>query len=388
MARKSNQLTTLFVKNTFEPKLHSDGNGLYLNVTPSGAKSWRFIRTANRKRTEYGLGSYPAVSLKDAREKCAEFQRALAKGENPVHSEKQSAATEAKFGVVAEGYIDAHAPSWKSLKHAQQWRSTLETYAKSIWHKSVDHVSVDDMLTILQPIWGKKTETAQRVRGRIECVLDAAKVQGLRAGDNPAAWRGNLQLLLAKVKKGPIRHHPALPYAAMPDFMRELSTRPALSARALEFTILTASRTSEALNACWSELDLNARIWTIPSNRMKAGREHRVPLSPPAMDLLSKLERANEFVFPGTKRGKPLSNMSMLNLLNRMDQSDITVHGFRSTFRDWCGDLATDMPREIAEHALAHAVGSEVERAYRRGDALEQRRELMERWANHIQGKA
>jgi len=284
------------------------------------------------------------------------------------------------FGAVALEYIDAHESGWKNPKHRQQWRNTLATYAKPIWDKSVEDVGVDDVIQVLRPIWAVKPETANQVRGRIERVLDAAKVRGLRAGENPAVWRGNLAFLLAKRKKGPKQHHPVMPFAAVPRFMKKLAARTGLAARALELTILTAARTSEVLQARWSEFDLDRGLWVIPAERMKAGKEHRVPLSEPAATLLRLLQTQGDFVFPGLKKGKPLSNMAMDMVLRRMKTANCTVHGFRSAFRDWCGE-ATQFPREIAEHALAHSVGNEVERAYRRGDALEKRRELMSAWA-------
>lgn len=275
-----------------------------------------------------------------------------------------------------------HEPSWKNAKHRQQWRNTLTTYASAIWGTPVDQVSVDDVLTILQPIWFAKPETASRVRGRIESVLDAAKVRGLRSGENPAAWRGNLALLLPDNKKGPKRHHPAMPFAEVRDFLIKLRALSALSARALELTILTATRTSEVLQATWSEFDLEAKTWTIAAERMKAGREHRVPLSPAAIALLKDLDTNSEFLFPGQAEGKPLSNMSMEMCLRRMSMSRYTVLGFRSSFRDWVGE-ATNFPREVAEEALAHIVGSASERAYRRGNSFEKRRTLMDAWASY-----
>ena len=253
-----------------------------------------------------------------------------------------------------------------------------------IWDKGIADVDVEDLLAILRPIWTSKPETARRVRGRIEAVLNAAKVRSMRQGENPAIWRGNLELLLAKQRSGPKQHHSAMAFNQVPSFMEKLRERPAMAARALEFTILTAARTSEVLHAHWAEVDLDAALWTIPAQRMKAGKEHRVPLAAAALALLVGQERTSELVFPSAEGNKSLSNMSMAMLLRRMEREE-TVHGFRSSFRDWCGEM-TNYPREIAEQALAHTVGSEVERAYRRGDALEKRRELMEAWATFLGG--
>ncbi|MFA7584925.1 MAG: integrase arm-type DNA-binding domain-containing protein [Novosphingobium sp.] len=387
MAKSINRLTDRQVKNLKTPGLHSDGGNLYLNVSPNGAKSWRIIYTKNGKRIELGIGSYGTVSLAKAREKAIEARQLLHEGVDlKRHWGKQNSGADRSFGAVAIEHIEAHEPSWKNAKHRQQWRNTLKTYASSIWEMPVDEVGVEEVLSILKPIWFAKSETAGRVRGRIESVLDAAKVRGLRSGENPAAWRGNLALLLPSRKKGARRHHAAMPFIDVPDFMSKLRERPALAARALELTILTAARTSEVLHATWSEFDLEGRTWTIPAERMKAGREHRVPLSPAAIELLEDLKRADELVFPGQLRDKPLSNMSMEMCLRRMDMAHYTVHGFRSSFRDWVGE-ATDFPREVAEMALAHVVGSSTERAYRRGNAFEKRRELMTAWASYCASK-
>lgn len=384
MAREINRLSARKVATLTEPGLHADGNGLYLNVSGSGAKSWRLIYNHLSKRRELGLGSLIAVSLAEAREKTLNARKLLADGIDPKAVWRKSEVAQLTFGEVATDFIEGHEEGWKNKKHRQQWRNTLATYAKPIWDKPVADVDVDDVLQILRPIWTPKHETASRLRGRIERVLDVAKARRLRTGENPAAWRGNLSVILPKRKNGPKRHHPAMPFTEVPAFMQKLSQRSALAARALELTILTASRTSETLGARWSEVDLDAKLWVIPPDRMKAGKEHRVPLSSPAVAVLQSLERLNDFVFPGFKADKPLSNMTMEMLLRRMEVDQFTVHGFRSSFRDWCGDEAPQFPREVAEQALAHAVGNEVERAYRRGDALEQRRELMAAWADYV----
>jgi integrase len=380
MARHVNRLTARAVAAARKPGRLADGNGLYLNVSDTGAKSWRLIYYYQRKRRELGLGSANTTSLADARARAFDARKLLDEGKDPKEVWRPAPTVDTTFGAVALDFIEGLEAGWKNAKHRKQWRNTLRTYAQPIWDKPVADVDVADLLAILRPIWTSKAETASRVRGRIERVLDAAKVRGLRSGENPALWRGNLSILLPAKKKGPKRHHPAMPFAALPAFMAKLASRPGLAARALELTILTAARTSETLHARWPEFDLEEKLWTVPAERMKAGKEHRVPLSDCAVAMLEALPRVSEFVFPGLKPEKPLSNMAMEMVLRRMKVEDTTVHGFRSTFRDWCGEM-TDFPREVAEQALAHTVGNEVERAYRRGDALSKRRELMAQWA-------
>ena len=318
-----------------------------------------------------------------SRERAQDLNRRRAQGEIPSSFREVPDDDDRTFGAIALRYIDEHEPGWKNAKHRQQWRNTLTTYAKPIWEMDVDQVDIEDLLQILRPIWLEKHETASRVRGRIEIILDTAKVMGLRSGENPARWRGNLALLLPKARKGPKRHHPAMPYCEVPALMERLRSQEGLAAKALQLLIHTATRTSEVLDATWNEFDLEAKVWTIPASRMKAGREHRVPLTKPVIALLDQLPRQCELVFPGGRAGKPLSNMSMNQLLRRMQVQGVTVHGFRSSFRDYAADVV-QAPREIAEAALAHQVGSEVERAYRRGDALEQRRELMSEWSEFL----
>lgn len=386
MARSLHRLSAMQVRNLSKPGLHPDGGSLYLSVGTTGKKSWRVVYVRNGKRVELGIGSLATVTLAEAREKAAEARKLLQEGGDPKQAWSTQRPTKNRnFGAIAFEHIEAHEPAWKNAKHRQQWRNTLTTYAASLWDKPVDQITVDDILTILMPIWSTKPETASRVRGRIESVLDAAKVRGLRSGENPAAWRGNLALLLPARKKGPKRHHPAMPFEDVPDFFGKLKAAPGLSARALELTILTAARTSEVLQARWSEFDLPEATWTVPAYRMKAGREHRVPLSPTAVTLLKSLPSVAEHVFPGQAEGKSLSNMAMEMCLRRMGQDQNTVHGFRSSFRDWVGE-ATDFPRDVAEMALAHQVGSAVERAYRRGDSFAKRRDLMNAWAKFCLG--
>lgn len=387
MAKSINRLSALQVKRLAKPGLHPDGGNLYLSVSAKGAKSWRVIYNRGGKRVELGIGNLDVVPLADARTKAGEARKLLQDGVDPKqHWRKQRPTTDRSFGTLAIEHIEAHEPSWKNAKHRQQWRNTLKTYAAPIWDSPVDQITVDDVLAILRPIWFGKPETATRVRGRIECVLDAAKVRGFRSGENPAAWRGNLALLLPRNKKGPKRHHAAMPYAEVSAFLIKLRGLTALSARALELTILTAARTSEVLKATWSEFDLKTKTWTIPVERMKAGREHRVPLSGAAITVLNKLERTSDYLFPGQTEGKPLSNMAMEMCLRRMGMAHYTVHGFRSAFRDWAGE-ETNFPREVAEMALAHLVGSATERAYRHGDAFEKRRALMIAWAGYCEGR-
>ncbi len=386
MARSINKLSAASVRSLREPGLHADGRGLYLCVSKTGAKSWRYVFKHEGKRRELGLGSYPTVSLAEARTRAEELSKRRSEGENPK-SYRAPAKPEDKpvvsFGQFASDYVDMREEGWRNAKHRQQWRNSLATYCQPIWDRPVADIGLDDIESILRPIWLAKHETASRLRGRIENVLDAAAVRGLRKGENPARWRGNLALLLPKAPKGPKRHHPSMPYGEVPSFVAVLSTKEGLAARALELLIHTATRTSEVLEARWDEFDFDNALWTIPGHRMKAGKEHRVPLTPRAIAILKSIPQQCDLVFPGAKAERPLSNMSMTQLMRRMDLGHFTVHGFRSSFRDWAADVA-HAPREIAEAALAHQVGSEVERAYRRGDALERRRDLMRAWSTFV----
>ena len=375
VARQINRLVARSLAALNKPGRHNDGGGLYLNISKLGAKSWVFMfKLGGNPRREMGLGSLTTVSLADAREKARVLRNTIADGIDPLRP--KSVGNEL-FGEVATNLIASLQPGWRSDKHGAQWTSTLKTHAASLWVKPVDSITTQDVLDVLTPIWSTVPETATRVRGWIERVLDAAKVKGLREGDNPARWRGHLAILLPKRTISSRSHHPAMPYDAVPAFMIRLRKRPALSARALEFLILTAARTSEVLKADWAEFDLGNKLWTIPATRMKAEAEHRVPLTDRAIEILEHVK------FLARDKPFKLSNMSMDMLLRRMDQDDYTVHGFRSSFRDWVGE-ETEFPREIAEAALAHQVGNAVERAYRRGDALEKRRELMEVWESYL----
>lgn len=377
---------------TLPAGMHSDGGGLYLRVKGSGSRSWVFICQWQGKRREIGLGSFLSVDVDFARERAEEARRRLAQGLDPVAAVEDGDAPErVTFGQAATALVDSLEGGWRNPKHRAQWRSTLKTHCKPIWSKPIDEIDTTDVLAVLRPIWTETPETASRVRGRIERVLDAAKVKGQRSGENPARWRGHLDVILPGRKKAHARHHPAMPYQDVPEFVRSLKGRLSTAARALHFLILTAARTGEVLGATWKEIDLEAKIWTVPADRMKAGAEHRVPLTPAAIAVLNAVaihgRAADAYVFPSQKVGSPLSAMSMLMLLRRMKVTDVTPHGFRSTFRDWAGE-ETKHPREVAEAALAHQVGNAVERSYRRGDALEKRRRLMAEWSEYLEGLA
>lgn len=392
MARQINKLTARSVAALNKPGRHSDGSGLYLVVDPKGAKRWVFLFRWDGKLKEMGLGGISAVSLADAREKAAAARKLLDSGQNPIEVRKAAASEDAArvtFGAFAEQLVTDIKSGFRNEKHRWQWGHTLKVYAAKLSDTPIDEVGTEKVLEVLQPLWQTKQETASRLRGRIERVLDAAKAKGLRSGENPARWRGHLDALLPRRQKLQRGHHPAMPYAEVPAFIRELRERDAVAALMMEFAILCASRTGEVVEAKWPEIDRKAAVWTIPAERMKAGKEHRVPLGPRALEILTAVEplrTEGEFVFPGPKKGKPFSNMAMLALLKkRMDRPNLTVHGFRSSFRDWAGEC-TGFPREVAEAALAHIVGDEVERAYRRGDALEKRRQLMLAWEKFISG--
>lgn len=371
--------------------IHADGGGLYIRVKPTGGRSWLFIYQWHGRRREMGLGSALTVSLGDARAKAEEARKQVAQGIDPADP-IPSGAEPTTFGDATTALLSTLEGGWKNAKHRAQWRNTLETYAASIWSMRVDEIQTTDVLKVLEPISSTKPETASRVRGRIERVLDAAKVRGQRGGENPARWRGHLEILLPKQRrKAGVKHHAAMPYDEVPSFVRSLKPRLSTAARALEFLILTAARTGEVLGATWKEIDLDGRVWTVHAERMKGGIEHRVPLSPAAVAVLNAVAYhgtdADDFVFPSQKPNSALSNMVFAMLLRRMKVEDVTAHGFRSSFRDWAAEAA-DCPREIAEAALAHQVGNAVERAYRRGDALEKRRALMLDWAAYVCGAA
>lgn len=380
MARTLNKLTELKCRSIKKPGMHSDGGGLYLSAKASGAKSWSFIWKVKGRRREMGLGPYPAVGLADARRHSVKVREAVAAGRDPIGERKKDA--EPSFGECADQFLATMESQWRNEKHRGQWRMTLSTYAASIRDKNVAEVSTEDVLAVLTPLWTTKPETASRLRGRIERVLNYAKTKGWRSGENPALWRGHLQNVLPARQKLTRGHHAAMPYAELPEFMMRLSELTGFSAAGLRFIILTAARSGEVREAVWSEIDFDRGIWTIPAERMKAGREHRVPLSSEASTILANMleVRISDYVFPGQRPLRPLSVMAFEMLLRRLDVAHFTVHGFRSAFRDWAGDAST-FPREVAEAALAHTVGDMTERAYRRSDALEKRRQLMEAWA-------
>lgn len=382
---------------------HAAGKGLYLKVSGIGTASWFFRYQRNGKTNKMGLGSYPEFSLEQAGIQASKAKELLIQGIDPKTQRDeqriQDNADIITFDDIATDYIESQRPSWTNEKHAQQWTNTLQTYASPIIGKSKpSEVTTDDILQILKPIWKNKNETANRVRNRIEKVLNAAKVKGLRTGENVATWRGHLEFLLPKVTREE-KHHPALPYDQINNFWLALNDDNSASTQALKLAILTATRTNEILKANWNEFDLNKRVWTIPAKRMKAKREHRIPLSSAAIELLNQIPRVESgFLFEGAKVGKPLSNMAMLMRCRRMDATKfeednkgwrdfegetITPHGFRSTFRDWAAET-TSFPNIVVEQALAHTIGNAVEAAYRRGDLLEKRAELMEAWAKHI----
>ncbi|MGA0594920.1 tyrosine-type recombinase/integrase [Enterovirga sp. CN4-39] len=391
MARAVNKLNARGVATISQPGRYSDGGGLYLQVDPGGARRWLFIYRSGSKQREMGLGSIGAVSLADARRKRDEARKQLADGLDPIDTRRKAAAEVAPvvtFGAFADQLVPELAKGFRNDKHIAQWSSTLKTYAAPLRSKPISEIGTEEVLQVLRPIWTEKSETASRLRGRIERILDAARAKGLRTGENPARWRGHLDQLLAKRRRLTRGHHAALPFEQMPSFVAELRERQAAAALALEFLILTAARSGEVLGARWSEIDRHARVWTVPPERMKAGRPHRVPLVERAIAILDEMDevRRGELIFSSFRADRPLSNMAFSALLKRM-KVDVTAHGFRSSFRDWVGE-ATDFPREVAEAALAHAVGNAVERAYRRGDALDKRRELMAAWADFLEQPA
>jgi integrase len=393
MAGKLHKLSARTVAGLTRPGRHSDGGGLYLFISRDSKalrRRWVFRFTWAGKIREMGLGPVNGVSLAEARKLAAAARNEAANGRDPI--EARDAARRASqgrktFGECAVALVTAKQSEWRNVKHRRQWRVTLETYCVPIWAMPVDEVDTEAVLAVLRPLWQTRTETASRLRGRIEAVLDAAKAQGLRQGENPARWRGHLDKLLPKRGKLSRGHFAAMPYGEVPAFMAALRERESFAAIALEFTILTAARSGEVLGAHWDEIDLDAKVWTIPAARMKAAREHRVPLPSRALAILAGLAGAktSEHVFSGQRPGKPLSPASLKMVLRRIGV-DATVHGFRSAFRDWAGN-ETHYPRELAEAALAHVIGDKAEQAYRRSDALEKRRALMEAWAAYCEPK-
>lgn len=405
MARSQNKLSPLVVKNLKQKGLYADGGGLYLRVGEAGNKSWIFRFRRHGKLRDMGLGALHTITLAEARAKAVDCRKLLLAGIDPLDT-KKSELTQARLAAVkgttfeacAKAYIDAHKASWKQERHAAQWNQALAKHAYSIVGKQpVDAVDTDMVLKVLEPIWKDKTETAKRLRGRIECILDWAKVKGYRQGENPARWRGHLDNLLASPSKLiHVEHFAALPYAKVGDFMKALDKQEGMGAIALKLVILTAARSNEVLGATWDEIDFKSKVWTVPAARMKTGkREHRVPLTEPVMAILKDLKQERKdiegkndpscpYVFPNSRGDGFLSNAVMLALLKRMNRRDITVHGFRSTFRDWAAEN-TEYPDEVVEMALAHAIQNKVKAAYLRTDLFEKRRVLMDEWAAHCQ---
>jgi integrase len=374
---------------TLKPGKYGDGGGLWLHVSESGNGRWVYRFQIAGKVSEAGLGSRDVVSLAEAREAASAARKLAKSGISPV-AEKRKAATAIRakppFGEIANALIAAKESQWRNEKHRAQWRMTLETYAAPLRSRPVDEIDTADVLGVLKPLWQRAPETASRLRGRIEAVLDAAKAQGYRSGENPAAWRGHLSHLLPKRGKLTRGHHAAMPYPNVPAFVAQLREQESVSALALEFLILTATRLGEVLGARWDEIDLEAKVWTAPAERMKAAREHRIPLSSRALAILEKLSeaRTGELLFPGRRVNQPLSTSTLLIFMRALGVETATIHGFRSAFRDWAGN-ETHFPREVCEAALAHSVGGAVEQAYRRGDALEKRRALMDAWAAYCE---
>lgn len=389
MPKIAKPLTALEVKRLTEPGLHAVGtvSGLCLFVKPTGARSWVLRTMVGTRRAELGLGGYPTVTLSTAIDRARVALDQIRAGTDPAADRRSKrTSVEWTFKKTATAYIAAHTPGWKNAKHAAQWGSTLETYAYPIFgHKHVRDVTKADVLAAIEPIWSTKNETAGRVRNRIELVLNYAVGKTLRPeGLNPARWRGNLDMVLpAAGKVARVEHHAALPIDGMHEFVKRLRQGEGMGARALEFAILTAARSGEVRGATWTEIDLQGAVWSIGAERMKSDRPHRVPLSDRALELLEALPRfeGTDLVFPGAS-GKPLSDMTLTAILRRM-KMDATAHGFRSTFRDWAAER-TATPAEVAEMALAHAVGDATEAAYRRGDLFAKRRELMALWAKFI----
>ncbi len=389
--QKVTAMGALAVQRLTTPGMHFVGEvaGLALFVKATGARSWILRCSIAGKRRDMGLGGYPDVTLADARRRARELREQIDNGIDPIGQRREARAAlraallkAMTFNQCVDAYLDAHNASWGNFKHRQQWRNTLATYAGPIiGDLDVAQIDTGLVLKVLQPIWSEKTETASRLRGRMESVLSWATTAGYRAGENPARWKGHLQNLLAMPTKiAKVEHHAALPYRELGAFMGDLAKMPGVGARALEFTILTAARSGEVRGATWAEIDLDTGVWTIPGERMKAKAEHSVPLSDAALNLLRNQSRESALLFPGARAGRPLSDMSLTAVLRRMGRGDLTAHGFRSTFRDWAAEQ-TAYPSEVVEMALAHTITNKVEAAYRRGDLIEKRRRLMEDWA-------
>jgi integrase len=395
MARVIGKLSAIKVEKTKKPGLYGDGGGLWLRVTNEGAKNWLFRFMLNKRARTMGLGPVSLYGLQEAREMAREARKLRHQGVDPIDA-RRTRTMEAKlenaktltFQECADAYIKSHKAGWRNAKHIYQWEATLHDYAGPIIGAlSVQAIDTALVMRVLGPLWTTKPETASRLRGRIEAVLDWAKIHGYREGENPARWKGYLDKALPKrseVQK--VEHYAALHYGELPAFLTVLRSQEATAARALEFTILTAARTGEVLGMRWSEVAISEALWTVPAARMKTHKEHRVPLSAAALAIVEKMRASapesgpDAFVFPGAKHSRPLSNTALIMLLRRLQRGDLTVHGFRSTFSDWVTEC-TNFPSEVREMALAHAVGNKVEEAYRRGDLFQKRRALMDAWA-------
>ncbi len=391
MAGKPRRLSAISVSKKKEPGRYGDGDGLYLQIAKGGSKSWIYRFMLNGKARQMGLGSVKTFSLAEARELARDCRKLTKTGIDPIEERKDGRALAAlesanamTFREAAEKYIDIQKLGWRNEKHTKQWSATLATYAYPIIGSiPVQLIDVAMVMRIVEPIWASKTETASRVRGRIESILDWATAHGYRTGENPARWRGHMaKMLPERSKVQSVEHYPALPYKDIGEFMVSLRAQNGSAARALEFLILTVSRTNEVLKAVPGEFDMEDGLWVIPGDRMKSGREHRVPLTERALEILTEFIGVESFVFMGGKRGKSLSNNALMALLKRMDYHDITVHGFRSTFRDWAAEQ-TNYSREVVEMALAHSILDKTEAAYRRGDLLEKRKRLLADWEQY-----
>ncbi len=395
MARATGRLTALKVEKAKEPGMYADGGGLYLRVTDTRAKNWILRFMLDRRPRWMGLGPLALFGLADARARALDARRKRHEGIDPIEArggerarQRLDAAKAVTFQQCGEAYITSHRAGWRNAKHKYQWPATLSAYAYPvIGALPVQAVDTGLVLKVLEPIWTAKAETAGRVRQRIESVLDFAKVRGWRDGENPARWRGHLDKLLpGRSRIREVEHLAAMPVHELPTFLASLCTREAVAARALEFLILTGARTGEIIGARWNEIDLLGKTWTVPASRMKANRPHRVPLSARALAMLDAMQAARHgdnpdaFVFPGHKPGLALSNMAFLMLLRRMGIDNLTVHGFRATFKTWASER-TSFQNEVVEAALAHVIGNQVEQAYRRTDLFEKRRRLMQQWA-------
>jgi integrase len=393
MARQSHRLSAVKVASITKPGYHADGGNLYFRVAPSGARGWIFRYGLNGRKRDAGLGAYPTISLAKAREQATRFRQLVATGVDPIEQRdserstaRAAAAKKSSFAECAAAYIQSHEDAWRHPRHQGQWVYSIERYVNPvIGHLPPDAIDTGLVLKIIEPLWKTIPETASRIRGRIEMILDWAKVRGHRGGENPARWRGHLaQILPPRSKVRTVEHFPALPYADAGAFMAELRADDNTAARALEFVILTVARTTEVLEATWDEIDRRERAWTLPPGRMKGGRVHRVPLSDAALAVVDAMAktRTGAFIFPGQKAGASLTRGAMPRVLARLGRRDVTVHGFRSTFKDWASEC-TSFQNEVVEMALAHAIGDAVEAAYRRGDLFEKRRKLMEAWAEY-----